>query len=135
MHEFEALPRNPVNTETTHFCGTITHNETKANTPKRQMEIKEENPTHPRKADPPKIVILQRPRPLTENRQQKTKAPAPKQHSGKISTTSSPHSCHESSESKFYASGSYKEFRRYTPEYNDYDSRSWILASQLVPLS
>ena len=134
-HEFKALPRNPVNTETTHFCGTITHKETKANTPQHQMKINEENPTHPKKADPPKIVILQRPRPLTENKQRQTKAPAPKQHSGKISTTSSPHSCHESSESKFYASGSYKEFRHGTPEYYDYDLRPWMCSSKLVPLS
>ena len=131
-HEFKALPRNPVKTETTHFCGTITHNETKANIPQHQMEINEENPKCPKNADPPKIIILQRP--LTENKQQKTKAPAPKQHTGKISTTP-PHNRHESSETKFCASGSYREFRRSTPECYDYDSRSWVLSSKLVPLS
>ena len=66
-HEFKALPRNPVNIETTHFCGTITHNETKVNIPQRQMETNDGNLKHPENADPPKIVILQRP--LTGNKQ------------------------------------------------------------------
>ena len=89
------------------------------------------NPTHPKKADPPNVVILQRP--LTENKQQKTKAPAPKQDNKKISTTPSPHSRHESSESKFCASCSYKETYRSTPVCNN--SRPWLCSPKLVPLS
>ena len=66
------------------------------------MEINDGKLKHPKNVDPPKIVIMQRP--LTKNKQRKSKVLANKQHAVKISTTPSPHSRHESPESKFCAS-------------------------------
>ena len=76
-------------------------------------------------------LIMQRP--LTGNKQRKTKTPARKQHSGKISITASPHSRREWSESKFCASCSYREIHRSTQVCNG--SQPWTYFLQPVPHS